>query len=128
MAEYSVAAGVLPPGEVQYFFSAIASIISFVVMGSFASPRTFAAASRQLNLPSVLAAGFFAFAVFVVFGAFVVFFVDMVHLLRGGVRRHPRGDHRPPSGAADPTANRTGQLPLWRGHLKRSRSEFLLNL
>src|SRR5436190_7916153 len=114
MAEYRVAAGVLPPGEVQYFLLAIASIISFVFIGAFDSPRTFAAASRQLNLPPDFAAGFFAFAVFVAFGAFVVFFVDMVHLLRGGVRRHPRGDHRPPSGAADPTANRSGQLPLSR--------------
>src|SRR5436190_4024574 len=84
MALYNVAAGVLPPGEVQYFLLAIASIISFVFIGAFDSPRTFAAASRQLSFPAVLAAGFFAFAVFVAFGALVVFFVDMVRLLRGG--------------------------------------------
>src|SRR5436190_21492623 len=119
MALYNVAAGVLPPGEVQYFLLAIASIISFVFIGAFDSPRTFAAASRQLNLPAVLVAGFLTL---------LLFFVDMVYLLRGGDRRHPRGDHRPPSGAADPTANRSGQLPLCRGHLKRCRSEFLLDL
>jgi len=120
-----VAAGVWPPGEGQYFLLAIASIISFVFIGTFDSPRTFAAASRQLNLPPVLATGFF---VFVAFGALVVFFVDMVHLLRSGVRRHPRGDHRPLAGVADPTANRSGQLPLRRGYLKRCGSEFLLDL
>jgi hypothetical protein len=104
------------------------TIISFVFIGPFDSPRTFAAASRQLSFTSVLAAGFFALGVFAAFGVLVVFFVDMVHLLRGGVRHLPRGDHRPPSGAADPTANRSGQLPLCRGHLKRCRSEFLLDL
>jgi hypothetical protein len=96
------------------------------IIGAFASCSTFAAASRQLNLPSVLP-GFFAFEVFSAFGALVVFLVAIVSLLQGGVRRHPRGDHRPPSGVADPTANRSGQLPRCREHLKRFRSEFQLN-
>lgn len=48
-----MACGVLPPGLVPYPFAAIASIISFDVIGSFDSASTLAAASRALSLPSV---------------------------------------------------------------------------
>src|SRR5436190_24135461 len=99
MALYNVAAGVLPPGEVQYFLLAIASIISFVFIGAFDSPRTFAAASRQLNLPAVLVGGF---------PTLLLFFVVIVYLLRCGDWRHAWGDHRPTSASAVPAANRSG--------------------
>src|SRR5262249_7921723 len=47
-AVYKVAAGVLPPGLVQYPLSAMAAIISWQFMGLLASPSTRAAASRAL--------------------------------------------------------------------------------
>jgi hypothetical protein len=49
MAEYSVAAGVFPPGLVQSPFAAIASIISPQVIGWPASARTLAAAAMALT-------------------------------------------------------------------------------
>jgi hypothetical protein len=55
MAEYNVAAGVLPPGEIQYPFVAIASIIFVQDVGWPVSPSTLAAASSALTflaLPS----------------------------------------------------------------------------
>src|SRR5450631_1888766 len=70
MALYSVAAGVCPFGLDQYPLAAIASIISFVFIGSFVSPSTLAAASRQPSLPSDLA-GFDAVGLRAVFGSFV---------------------------------------------------------
>ena len=76
IAAYSVACGVFPPGLVQYPFADIASIIAFEVIGSPDSPRTFAAASSALILPSAFAAGlafgsatgFFAFPLVLVGG------------------------------------------------------------
>src|ERR1700722_13631817 len=64
MALYNVAAGVLPPGEDQYFFAAIASIISGQVIGSPASAKTRAAPSRALSFFSPPAFGLFAFGLF----------------------------------------------------------------
>src|SRR5690606_10134800 len=49
MALYSVCAGVLPPGLVQRFCSAIASIISLVVIAVLDSANTFAAALIALS-------------------------------------------------------------------------------
>src|SRR5450755_103601 len=70
MALYRVAAGVCPFGLDQYPLAAIASIISFVFIGSFFSPSTLAAASRQPSLPSDLA-GFEALGLRAAFGSFV---------------------------------------------------------
>src|SRR5258707_933446 len=110
MALYSVAAGVWPPGEVQYFLLAIASIISFVVIDSFDPPRPFAPGPSHLNWPWDLAV-FFPLGFSPPFGALVFFFPNMF-LPRGGVFRGPPGGAPPPPPApADPTANRTGQLP-----------------
>ena len=50
MAAYSVAQGVLPPGDCQYPLVAIDSISSLQFIGLPASPRTLAAASMALSL------------------------------------------------------------------------------
>src|SRR5579872_3255204 len=72
IALYSVAAGVCPFGLDQYPLAAICSIIALVVIGSFASANTLAAASIQLSLPSaVFALGAFALGAF----SDLVFFV-----------------------------------------------------
>ena len=68
MAEYRVAAGVLPFGLDQYFLAAIASIIALVFIGSFDSASTWAAASRQESFIGVSAADF-ALAFRVLIGA-----------------------------------------------------------
>ena len=49
IAEYRVAAGVLPPGLVHKPFAAIASIICLALRSSFDAARTCAAASSALS-------------------------------------------------------------------------------
>src|SRR5262249_21908643 len=57
MAEYNVAAGVLPPGEVQYCRALIAAISSLHVIGLPSSASTLAAASRALSFFAFGSAG-----------------------------------------------------------------------
>ena len=57
----SVACGVLPPGLVHKPFAAIASIICFVVIGSFDAASTWAAASSALSFFGLAAAAGFGF-------------------------------------------------------------------
>ena len=69
MAEYRVAAGVLPPGLVQYPLAAICSNISFVVIAVPASASTRAAASRAETFFGFSALAAFALAAFPLAGA-----------------------------------------------------------
>jgi hypothetical protein len=62
MAEYNVAEGVLPPGEVQYPLAAIAAIISWQLSEPPASANTCAAASRALSFLLAVVVGRFDLA------------------------------------------------------------------